>query len=411
MLFNKNAIVSSVMEELFRNLGVTAKVNGVDTEVVIKNVTAPSMIFQSDDKKIISRTPLKAGDVVSYQGKNYLVNTDITKRHDYYYEGRMRHAPYTVNINASLFFPGPDYNPKKAITSAGFRNYYDSDNYDLHRNFLVNYSFKDVVTKVVGPFIRVAYIDRLSSQKHPETAQEDQVHSGSEWYQSRRTLVLVMKEFAYDPQALYAVFPLQRDMWKVAKIDFVVPGLMQVTCTCITNFGTDYNPLQPLSPTNNPFHREPLYDEDVLDKEYVPPVEPDTSLFGLSSTQSKPALTITGLSYEKGVKRNNNCISGKLKFYRGNEYNVSFYNVYFLDRNNQKIGNPIAQPLAAPHTAFYANDLVTVNFSGVNITSSVYYYLNLYPIVVPAGATQIGVFAVNEVGESETCLKIPIRAD
>jgi len=228
---------------------------------------------------------------------------------------------------------------------------------------------------------------------------------------TRRTLVLVMKEFAYDPQALYAVFPLQRDMWKVAKIDFVVPGLMQVTCTCITNFGTDYNPLQPLSPTNNPFHREPLYDEDVLDKEYVPPVEPDTSLFGLSSTQSKPALTITGLSYEKGVKRNNNCISGKLKFYRGNEYNVSFYNVYFLDRNNQKIGNPIAQPLAAPHTAFYANDLVTVNFSGVNITSSVYYYLNLYPIVVPAGATQIGVFAVNEVGESETCLKIPIRAD
>lgn len=410
MSFDKNAIVSSVMEELFRNFGVTAKVNGVDTEVVIKNVAAPSMIFQYDDKKIISRAPLKAGDVVSYLGKNYLVFTDITKRHDYYYEGRMRHAPYTVNINASLFFPGPNYDPSKAIISrrGSFYNYAESDNGDLHRNFLVNYSFADVVTKVVGPFTRIAYIDNLSSLRAFETLEETE----AKWYQSKRTLVLVMKEFAYDPQALYAVFPLQRDMWQVDKIEFFVPGLMQVTCTCITNFG-NYNPQQNLSPANNPFHRKPLYDKDVLDKEYVVPVEPDTSLFEQDATfqQSKPALTITGLSYQKGVKQNNNSISGKLKFYRGNENNVSFYNVYFLDKNNQRIGSPIAQPLAAPHSSFYANSLVTVNFSGVSIISDVYYYLNLYPMVVPVGATQIGVFAVNQVGESETCLKIPITPD
>lgn len=408
MSFNKNAIVSSVMEELFRNFGVTAKVNSVPTEVVIKNVAAPSMIFQYDDKKIISRAPLKAGDVVSYLGKNYLVFTDITKRHDYYYEGRMRHAPYTVNINASLFFPGPNYDPSKAISGAGFRNYAESDNGDLHRNFLVNYSFKDVVTKVVGPFIRVAYIDQLSSQR----AFEEHEETNEEWYQSKRSLVLVMKEFEYDPQALYSVFPLQRDIWKVDKIEFFGPGLMKVTCARVTNFGI-YNPLQNLSPTNNPFHSTPPYGKDVLDKEYVVPEEPDTSLFEQNATVEppKPALTITGLSYEKGVKQNNNSISGKLKFYRGNEYNVSYYNVYFLDRNNRRIGSPIAQPLAAPHPAFYANDLVTVNFSGVNITSTVYYYLNLYPVVVPAGATQIGVFAVNQVGESETCLKIPIKPD
>lgn len=411
MSFDKNAIVSSIMEELFRNFGVTAKVNGVPTEVVIKNIKAPSMIFQNDDKKIISRAPLKAGDVVSYLGKNYLIFTDITKRHDYYYEGRMRHAPYTVNINASLFFPGPNYDPKRAIPGAGFRNYAQSDNYDLHRNFLVNYSFKDVVTKVVGPFIRVAYIDQLRSQRVFDDP-EDGDHK-EKWYRSERTLVLVMKEFAYDPQALYSVFPLQRDIWKVDKIDFIVPGLMQVTCTRVTNFGYNYNPRQNLSPTNNPFHTPPPYGPDILDQEYVVPVEPDTSLFEQNATVEppKPALTITGLSYEKGVKQNNNCISGKLKFYRGNEYNVSYYNVYFLDRNNRKIGSPIAQPLAAPHPAFYANDLVTVNFSGVNITSSVYYYLNLYPVVVPAGATQIGVFAVNQVGESETCLRITIRPD
>ena len=409
MSFDKNVIVSSIMEKLFRNLGVTAKVNGVPTEVVIKNIAAPSMIFQYDDKKIISRAPLKAGDVVSYLGKNYLVFTDITKRHDYYYEGRMRHAPYTVNINASLFFPGPNYDPKKAIRGAGFRNYAESDNGDLHRNFLVNYSFADVVTKVVGPFIRVAYIDQLSSQRAFEVP-EDQAHE-EKWYQSKRTLVLVMKEFAYDPQALYAVFPLQRDIWQVDKIEFLVPGLVQVTCTRVTPFGYSYNPKQNLSPTNNPFHTKPPYDKDILDKEYVVPVEPDTSLFEQDAKQSKPALTITGLSYEKGVKQNNNCISGKLKFYRGNEYNVSYYNVYFLDRNNRRIGSPIAQPLAAPHRSFYANDLVTVNFSGVSITSDIYYYLNLHPVVVPAGATQIGVFAVNKVGESETCLKIPITPD
>ena len=409
MSFDKNAIVSSVMEKLFRNFGVATKVNGVFTEVVIKNIAAPSMIFQYDDKKIISRTPLKAGDVVSYQGRNYLVFTDITKRHDYYYEGRMRHAPYTVNINASLFFPGPNYDPSRAIIGPGFRNYYDSDNYDLKRSFLVNYSFKDVVTKVVGPFIRVAYIDQLSSQR----AFEEQEVKEVEWYQSKRSLVLVMREFEYVPQALYSVFPLQRDIWQVDKIEFFGPGLMKVTCIRVTNFGYDYNPKQNLSPTNNPFYTKPPYDKDVLDKEYVVPVEPDTSLFGVSATLQppKPALAITGLSYEKGVKQNTNSISGKLKFYRGNEYNVSFYNVYFLDRNNRRIGSPIAQPLAAPHPAFYANDLVTVNFSGVNINSSVYYYLNLSPVVVPAGATQIGVFAVNQVGESATCLRISIRPD
>ena len=412
MFFDKNAIVSSIMEELFRNFGVTVKVNGVPTEVVIKNIKVPSEIYQYDDKKIISRAPLKAGDVVSYLGKNYLVFTDITKRHDYYYEGKMRHAPYTVNINASLFFPGPNYDPKKAITTrrSSFYNYAESDNGDLQRNFLVNYSFADVVTKVVGPFIRVAYIDQLSSQRAFEVP-EDEDHE-EKWYQSKRTLVLVMKEFAYDPQALYAVFPLQRDIWQVDKIDFLVPGLVQVTCTRVTPFGSkNYNAKQNLSPTNNPFHTKPPYGPDVLDQEYVVPVEPDTSLFEQDGTQSKPPLAITGLSYEKGVKQNNNCISGKLKFYRGDEYNISFYNVYFLDRNNQKIGSPIAQPLAAPHRSFYANNLVTVNFSGVSITSDIYYYLNLSPVVVPAGATQIGVFAVNQVGESETCLKIPITPD
>lgn len=403
MFFDKNVIVSSIMEKLFRNFGITAKVNAVPTEVVIKNIKAPSKILQYDEKKIISRTPLKAGDVVSYLGKNYLVFTDITKRHDHYYEGRMRHAPYTVNINASLFFPGPNYDPKKATIGPG------PYHYTVLGTGGINYSHKDITTKIVGPFIRVAYIDQLSSQRVYDKPEDE---DGPKWYRSERSLVLVMKEFAYDPQALYSVFPLQRDIWKVDKIDFFVPGLMQVTCTRITHFGVEnYNPRANLSPVNNPFHTKPRYDKDILDQEYVVPVEPDTSLFGYSATdqQPKPALTITGLSYEKGVKQN--YISGKLKFYRGNENNVSFYNVYFLDKNNQRIGLPIAQPLAAPHSAYYANNLVTVNFSGVNIVSDIYYYLNLSPVVVPAGATQIGVFAVNPAGESATCLKMTFRGD
>lgn len=74
--------------------------------ITINNSPTTALISQLDKKydniKIITKSPLHRGDLILYNGNQYLITTEIiNKKYDYYYTCEARHCNYSIKIDFS----------------------------------------------------------------------------------------------------------------------------------------------------------------------------------------------------------------------------------------------------------------------------------------------------------------------
>lgn len=77
--------------------------NQFGKNITINGITATALISQENTKydniKIITKSPLKRGDLIIYNGNSYLMNNEIdNKKYELYYKGKARHCNYKVKF-------------------------------------------------------------------------------------------------------------------------------------------------------------------------------------------------------------------------------------------------------------------------------------------------------------------------
>lgn len=99
MEFNLFKTVEDDFQSLVKNFGQDIKVNNVDMRAVITNTT----LNDFDTKYISSSEPLKRGDHVIYDNKEYYVITEAGSKRYEAFKAVIRHCEHRIRFNVSTY--------------------------------------------------------------------------------------------------------------------------------------------------------------------------------------------------------------------------------------------------------------------------------------------------------------------
>lgn len=89
---------------LLKKAGVTVKINNVETKALITNRLINRLINDNyDDRLISTSTPLKRGDHIVYENKDWYVINQVTTKRSESYKAILRCAEHKVRFNLSTY--------------------------------------------------------------------------------------------------------------------------------------------------------------------------------------------------------------------------------------------------------------------------------------------------------------------
>lgn len=94
---NDNADFAFLLDQI----GSDVTINDNPTRVLITNTNLEQ---NYDDKKISSLSPFNRGDIIVYNGKKYLIISEVNEKRYNKYKGIMRHLPHSITINSQCRF-------------------------------------------------------------------------------------------------------------------------------------------------------------------------------------------------------------------------------------------------------------------------------------------------------------------